>query len=143
MKKLRLREVTQIRRPTQGKQPNLCSFKQQLAEQILTITHSSSLWLALAGGGGSLTSQAALGSQGRDRVPPQPSFPLHPSKEKHLFWRRPDVMLCASRASLQAHPTWDFRALTFSPASLSRALNPWSTWPGTGELPCQDLFCLL
>ena len=37
--KLRLREVTQIRRPTHGKQPNLCSFKQQLAEQILTVTH--------------------------------------------------------------------------------------------------------
>lgn len=39
MKKLRLRGVTQIRRPTQGKQTDLCSFKQQLAEQILTITH--------------------------------------------------------------------------------------------------------
>ena len=51
---------------------------------------------------------------GAGQGPPQPSFHLHPSRQKPPLRRQPDVTLCASRASPQARPTRDFRAFTWS-----------------------------
>lgn len=68
----------------------------------------------------------------------QTSLAFHPNREKQLIqWQASEFLL--QEPSPQVCLTWDLEAVIFYSASMSRALNLWSTWPGENYLTSQNL----